>query len=402
MKKMIFLFCLIILSCGCGDEKAAKSLDAMQICDLFPKEQFILNSNSRVIVKGNTPPDSEIVLVSAEGAGYAFEYVIAIEGIGSPLTLSGNGTMLTAPIQKLEVVDGKIKIKPREFISLIWCKGAEHIYMGKTKIRNYTFESDIKYPLTFKMDDTTNCYIYLCGRGTVTKEGNPPKRIGYDQDAGYWLSLLKQGTELQKQGASQALGWLGDANAVGALISALKNGSAAVRRNAAESLAKIPDGNKAVVALAAACKDSDRTVASVSAESLGKLGKDGIVQLSNMLQDNQLRLLAINGLGWSKSEEAVALLKNILEDPSQDQKAISAAIEAIGRIAPSSAVDILAKLLNHPQKEARIKTIQALAKIGTPGAITAIERVSAVEKDEKVLKAAQEALDTVKKKEKKN
>ena len=157
-----------------------------------------------------------------------------------------------------------------------------------------------------------------------------------------------------------------------------------------------------VVALAAACKDSDRTVASVSAESLGKLGKDGIVQLSNMLQDNQLRLLAINGLGWSKSEEAVALLKNILEDPSQDQKAISAAIEAIGRIAPPSAVDILAKLLNHPQKEARIKTIQALAKIGTPGAITAIERASSEEKDEKVRKAAQEALDTVKKKEKKN
>ncbi len=61
-----------------------------------------------------------------------------------------------------------------------------------------------------------------------------------------WLPLLHSGNQLDREGASQALGWLAKSDsdrnsAVPALIKALEDESMEVRRNASEALGRIGD-----------------------------------------------------------------------------------------------------------------------------------------------------------------
>jgi len=280
----------------------------------------------------------------------------------------------------------------------VWCKGAEHIYLGKVKVRNYTFDSDPKYPLTFKLDSASKCYVYLCGRGTVTKDGGSPVRLGYNQSARDWLAWLKNGTDLQRQGAAQALGWLGDKKIVPALQEALKDASPEVRRNAAESLGRVTDGALAVAALTAAGQGADEPLAAVAAESLGKLGSPGMAALKDMLPNEKLRLRAIAGLGNSREPEAVLLLAGFVG--AKNPKDATAAVEALGKIAQPACFDPLQKALGSGHKEVRSKAVTSLARLKDPRVPAELQKIASGDADQEVRKAAREAVEKLRKAEK--
>jgi hypothetical protein len=151
--------------------------------------------------------------------------------------------------------------------------GAETMLDGKLTLNGWRFESDPAYPLTFKMLAGIG-YVRLCGRGSVTDREERIHRLGYDETVETWLPRLKSKDQLDREGASQALGWLTKtpeemAKAVPALVEALQDEKMEVRRNAAEALGRLKDKTSANP-LAKALEDSDAWVASVAAEALGE------------------------------------------------------------------------------------------------------------------------------------
>jgi hypothetical protein len=141
--------------------------------------------------------------------------------------------------------------------------GVEHVWMpdetgedqrwycGKDPTRephlSYVIRSDAHYPLTFKLS-LDRKYTYLCGRGTVADDDDSSKggyRFGMADTVDVYLPFM-HGGPLEREGATQALGWLartkGDIDKViPALLNALKDGEMTVRRDAAEALGRIAD-----------------------------------------------------------------------------------------------------------------------------------------------------------------
>lgn len=155
-----------------------------------------------------------------------------------------------------------------------WYAGAEHVLHGKITLEGYTFESDPRYPLTFKLIRDVG-YAYLCGRGTVTDQAGTSHRLGYEDTVDTWLPRLTSEDQLDREGAAQALGRLATTDqdkdkVVPALIEALKDEAMQVRRNAAESLGLLKD-QRAVEPLREALFDTSKWVTEVVAEALEQI-----------------------------------------------------------------------------------------------------------------------------------
>jgi hypothetical protein len=136
----------------------------------------------------------------------------------------------------------------------------------------WTFESDRQYPLTFKLTKTYG-YVYLCGRGKITTPKGKSYRFGSTDSINTWLPLTTSASQIEREAAVQALGWLAknqqDKNsAVPALVAALRDVAWEVRRDATEALGRIVDA-KAIDALTLMLKDPNEWVRDVAEESLG-------------------------------------------------------------------------------------------------------------------------------------
>ncbi|MBD2514033.1 HEAT repeat domain-containing protein, partial [Nostoc sp. FACHB-973] len=119
---------------------------------------------------------------------------------------------------------------------------------------------------------------------------------------------------------AEALGKIGNQQAVSALINALQDEDSSVRSIAAEALGKI--GNQqAVSALINALQDEDSSVRSIAAEALGKIGNQQAVSaLINALQDedSSVRSIAAEALGKIAGSEVLHYIWELqLKIPSQ-------------------------------------------------------------------------------------
>lgn len=64
--------------------------------------------------------------------------------------------------------------------STLWCYGAMHTWTGKLAYEGYTFASDKKDPLKFRLDKDKG-YVYISGKGTVTFPNGKVIKLPYIQ-----------------------------------------------------------------------------------------------------------------------------------------------------------------------------------------------------------------------------
>jgi len=207
-------------------------------------------TTTRILVKLASENADNIFKVVVQGAGYVYAEALRVDPDSGTLTRCGAARM----------------------------NGAEHVYMTERPcitFNHYIFDSDVTFPLTFKMQ-TGQGYVYLCGRGNVSSKDGSSTRIGYSTTLDQWIYALRSGDDLMREGAAQALGWIGTPKCVPDLLSALRDKRMEVRRNAAEALGRIVyktdyEKKAGLDALAAAAKDESQWVTSVAREAEEKL-----------------------------------------------------------------------------------------------------------------------------------
>ncbi len=376
---LLRLSVLGLLGFGCRAQPAEKAAarhesrppDSFVITDLLPKERFLISAGTRAFVEANRD-DPKLVRLIQQGAGCRIEIVVHLMGDQiSSFVFAEDAEITSDPLRSIKTQDGKIVLGgDQDMIFQDWFDGAEHIFRGDVRIGPYRFESDPSFPLTFQVVKDSG-YVYLCGRGIVSRDGGPVVKLGQTQEAADWLGPLANGTALQKQGAAEALGWYHDKAALPALMSAVKDTSDwRVRRNAAEALGRIGDPSAESV-LAAAMADESPLVGAVAMEALARIGRPGLPHLEKSLSaEKKKRDAAIYALGASPCTEAIDLLAKLVRDKNSDAGRM--AVRSLGHIGKPACVPVLLEALNSEDKDVRSAAVDALAAIKDPRSLAAI------------------------------
>jgi HEAT repeat protein len=389
------IFLIPVLVQARGPE--TRPIDSLLIEDLLPKEFSMIESHTRAKVLGNIAKSTDALVINIDGGGYRAEMVLNV-GFG-PLSLStGSGTMFVVVFPPVKTSGGKISLESQKLLNLFWFRGAEHTFFGKATLKEYSFESDPAFPLVFKVvparSGSRPGYMYLCGRGTVTKDGKDPVRLGYDQTVKDWVSTLKSGTQLRREGAAQALGWIGDSSCLPILIKSLKDSSQPIRRNAAESLGRLGGRREVAEALSDAIRSKDSSIGLVAVESLGKMKEAGFPYLLAMLapddENKKVRTLAIHGLGESQLDAAVPHLHRVFNDKVDANR--KEALQALITFGPSNAIGPSLQALKDSDKSMREAGIKASLALGDHRALPILETLAQEDTDKKIKKSASEAI----------
>ena len=165
----------------------------------------------------------------------------------------------------------------------------------------------------------------------------------------------------------------GDRTVVGSLISALQNGNPRVRENAAEALAALGDRD-AVAPLASLMGDPDWEVRLAAASTLGRIGSSAVDLMAAMLQEGNRNVRAgvANLLGKLQAPGAVDPLIQALGDSGRLVRANAA--EALGRIGDPRAVPSLIQSMQDPDRGVRNNAAAALCRVGTPEALLTVQK----------------------------
>jgi HEAT repeat protein len=398
--------------------------DSFTITDLVPNERYLISTDTRAYVEA-VPDDPKSVRLIKKDAGSNLELIVHVSGNQvNSLRFAEDSEWTSKPLRPIKTQNGKIVVGgDQDLIMQDWFAGAEHTFLGVVQVGPYRFQSDKDFPLTFQVVKDVG-YVYLCGRGTVQREGGAPVTLGARQAASDWLEPLTKGTLLQKQGAAIALGYYRDKSAVPALIAATKDtASWKVRRDAVEALGRIGDA-AAESALAAAVSDENPLVNQVALESLAKIGCPGMPQLKKYLaaDDKKNREAAVYALGASTCEEAITTLANLagsdkdssirksavnslgkIGKPSclptlietlksdTDRSVRAAAVDGVAKIGGQQSVDAILGAVKDKDENVRQRTVAALAESSDPRALPALEEIAAKDSAQKVRKAAKEA-----------
>lgn len=184
----------------------------------------------------------------------------------------------------------------------------------------------------------------------------------------FCLDVIGDANPNRRELAAQVLAWIGDHDAVPALVRLLDDRYPRVRRAAARSLALIGD-QSATPALANALHDVDAEVRQIALQALITIADASVVPaLIGLFEDADpsVRQYAAKALGNAGDPAAVAALIGCLSDP--DSRVNQAAADALGEIGDPAAVDELFAIVNDETSYYRLKegALQALAKINPP------------------------------------
>ena len=192
---------------------------------------------------------------------------------------------------------------------------------------------------------------------------------------------LEGGETLVRWTAIEAMAWMGDENAVPAMIEAVRDSSWTVRIAAIRGLAEI-ENVSALPDVVAALNDAHALVREAAAETLGIIGDVSasayLAQSLNTDEDSFVRRAAAEALGLIQERSSVPNLIQALED--SDMNVRRAAAEALGRVGDESAVAPLTGFLDdtsEPSWDDRRMcdiVVEALENIGTLTAKDALQQ----------------------------
>jgi HEAT repeat protein len=214
--------------------------------------------------------------------------------------------------------------------------------------------------------------------------------IGDPQAIPALLEALKDENWWVHQAAMEALGEIGDP-AVPALMEALKNKDEDMRY-AAVGWALVKIGVPAIPALLEALKDENRNVRYVAANALGMIGnRQAIPALIQAIKDKDVRQAAARALGMSGDPQAIPALMEALKNKDEDMRYAAAVAWALGKIGDPQALPALLEALKAEEWQVRAAAARALGKIGDPQALPALLE-ALKDRDENVRQSATEAL----------
>lgn len=104
--------------------------------------------------------------------------------------------------------------------------------------------------------------------------------------------------------------------------------------------------------------DSDEELAGMAAEALGHLGASAVEALTQLLADQNTRLLAVRSLSAIRRSETVAPLLQVVSDQNESVRA--AAIEALGSFHDPRILPVLLEALKDPTAAVRKEAVIAL------------------------------------------
>jgi HEAT repeat protein len=179
------------------------------------------------------------------------------------------------------------------------------------------------------------------------------------------LEALRQPDETLQASAATALGMLGDQRAIEPLIEAtLKNASEKVSEIASEALGQL-GGASAVDALISSLQDKSATTRRRAIRALGRLRDPRAVEPLTAAakdQDPGVREAAVLALGQSKDQRSVGALLEALKDPVTTIR--SAAATALGQSRDARVVEPLLAALTDTNASVRSSVIKALGETG--------------------------------------
>ncbi len=205
--------------------------------------------------------------------------------------------------------------------------------------------------------------------------------------------LRKAGDSERRLQAVEQLAGIRSPLAVQELQQALDDPVPEVRRQAAEVLGEIRD-NASVAPLAAKLRDEGSGVGPEAARALGRIGvPEAVPPLIEALHHplRTVRISAAKALGQIGNASAVPALGEAAL-ASTDVTLIRTAVEAAGQLGSATALEWLAPLLDHPDREVRTAVGEAIARIGDRRAAPELIRRLPHEESQTVVAAYAEAL----------
>ena len=216
-------------------------------------------------------------------------------------------------------------------------------------------------------------------------------QVGKSMTVPYILNAIKdEEQEFVPKDLEDALRYISDHSVLPFLLEALQDGKPQVRRVAVETLGHLGAG-EAGMHLIPLLQDADEHVRHSTVQVLGTLReKNAVVPLIQALQDEkqQIRQAAAQALGFMKADEAVSALIESVSVSSSDYLLRQAAVEALGRIGDSRALEPLLEVLQDREWKARWSAIYALGRIGDEQALPFLHRCLLEEEDTILRKSA--------------
>lgn len=234
------------------------------------------------------------------------------------------------------------------------------------------------------------------------RDANPRARESAVRIAGYFgfpeavdalLECTRDADENVRRAAIENLPYLDDPRALDILMHALKNGTPPVRASAARAFVFVED-KQTLPLLLDALRDEDLWVRYFAARSLGHHrfaeAIDALGELARNDSEAPVRMSAIEALGRIGGARVVAILAPLTESRNND--IAREAMNALGKIAHPDALPPLLAALRSRDAERRIDALSALGMRGGDGIAETLQWVAASDGDERVVRAAIDAL----------
>jgi HEAT repeat protein len=217
--------------------------------------------------------------------------------------------------------------------------------------------------------------------------------FGYPDCLERVLACCRDDNETVRRTAIEQLPFFEDASVFDALIHAIDHDGASVRAAAASALARVEHPFRTAVLLRA-LDDDDPWVRFVTLRTLGAIGAAEAVApvLAAVERDPapHVRLAAIEVLGRISPSEALEVLEPLTASPNPD--IARAALAALGNVSRDEALTILEHHSRAPQVSTRLATVDALAKRCEPRVPHILQWMAAVDSAPEVVSAALDAL----------
>ncbi len=179
----------------------------------------------------------------------------------------------------------------------------------------------------------------------------------------YLIDVLKDENEYARRAAVEVLNEVGNAKSVKYLLEALKDSDWWVRSRAADALGKI-GGPKVIDAVLTLVRDQDEDIRRAAIEILNQTKDERAVDhLIQATRDTDwwVSERAVDALAEIGNKRAVPRLTEMLQ--AGNAKSLPIVVRALGRVGDSKHVESLLPLLGRPEREIRVESIQALAKL---------------------------------------